>query len=1616
MPLLRRQRFEKAELPEDLQPNEELFYNQLTKEAFRDYDAFFERVILCNSLVWTCELTGRPGLTYLEAIESEERARNSLLAIPVALKRTLLYLACLSNCGRLSDLCDDVFNYVKERFFVGEEVEAVVRGERRVCKIVKVIAPSSGKRKASSSGSAATEFSKSDGDDPETDGSHSDLDPNSCQYQVCDCEDPDRSLHFLTPDDILRKKGVYSREKNRLFLKHACELCDNLWIVKNKFLKKYNIEDMKFKDIFAGDKPNFQASVNKKKQNCAPLPGNGGSKSKNKDPDKKAKNKKKADGKLPVKKKDVDKSHKVEQKKTVKSKKEKEPPAVKEVKPSLEDKKKAKEELKQKLEEERKKKKEEKDKEREKLREERRIMAECLREWQKPRDDLQCDDLLDLPSTVPIECGFSNDLFGEAVMVLEFVNNFSDHLSASDRFPQGLTFEMLVKALVEKDVQGPFNDLLQLLLQAIFTLQEEEENDGESSLDGANQNSDLSNGNSSMSDNGQADLSTAHALKLATVAATWPMYYHGTGLHSMSLDAFTLTEILRLHILASGSHSNSLDYSPHSDPGLLLRVNEPGLLQALSSKSVFDLTPGDKLKVLKTLIDQLLSYLSLRDEVEERLEKLRIAKLDLKQWQWAEQRREREEAALKFRRKLEERAKLDNMNGMIQCETSENKDALNKEIRKDKTKNSKDEDKTPENSDKPSEMELQLKKEKLAAKEAKRKGEFLKKEKELSDVVATLQNRGSLVPMGRDRAYRRFWMFNFLPGLFVEDDDDTVGTCLSQPTPYNPNSNPYMSFNNSIARHQAQKITSDQGSNASDKENEAKVKVNAVQNTTSSIHKNHKLLSDNHPTINGFVDNAKLVLDRIKVDHLGAVIESGKSNTIFGMCTSAGESCPVHGSRRRTTWSFYPTPAKVEALIASLNPRGFREGSLKEILVAEKRKVVQSVHKCPVACLNPSVTQEDLDSSAQSDLQKSSKIQSSQSTNPLCPTADSFLELTFRDSILDIEEKIYAGGLGSIKVANRAAWKDTIMQNLLERQNEMALPGASDTKLMNGHCSDSDTLDDAKEKRLNAICEDGVLPPATDSLVGELSLALLQIFKGIEPKYLLPPFVIEKDVGDSGSKPLPQKSFAERWEESLMSSSSFSQLFVHLATLEKSVAWSKSILNARCRICRRKKDAEHMLLCDGCDRGHHMYCLKPPLKEIPEGDWLCTDCCPKEKPQRRRRKRRLKEEDVDYVDDEQPNSKMQEMERLDETVAAEEAALAVDEKSDAETEHIDLCCVCQQEGLLICCVRCPLTYHLECLDPPLKKIPRGRWLCPKCPSRRHKRRTITEGEVLPLNSVKSPKRRRRTIATSSPRRSERNVGRKISYEHSRYYFDDIWSSGRKFRRCSHLFKEDLSDLEYYGLTRRHITPIRRGASQDVPLDFKTCDELLTELVRHEDCWPFLRPVGRREIPNYYEIVKRPMDFGTMRSKLNAMVYQSNKEFVADVFLVFQNCCIFNPSDSIQFKAAETLGSLFYQRIQDLKLNLSADTSGAHFGFKKRRRRRRRRLMNAGRSSDDEEEESCVTDKRTNGEMDEHSPNNVENDDVGTSQCEKAVSDGYAKFEESETVNPSSEKNYSHDVI
>ncbi|GAB1303303.1 Lysine-specific demethylase 5D [Apodemus speciosus] len=45
-----------------------------------------------------------------------------------------------------------------------------------------------------------------------------------------------------------------------------------------------------------------------------------------------------------------------------------------------------------------------------------------------------------------------------------------------------------------------------------------------------------------------------------------------------------------------------------------------------------------------------------------------------------------------------------------------------------------------------------------------------------------------------------------------------------------------------------------------------------------------------------------------------------------------------------------------------------------------------------------------------------------------------------------------------------------------------------------------------------------------------------------------------------------------------------------------------------CRICSRGEEDDRFLLCDGCSDNYHIFCLLPPLSEVPKGIWKCPKC------------------------------------------------------------------------------------------------------------------------------------------------------------------------------------------------------------------------------------------------------------------------------------------------------------------------------------------------------------------------------------------------------------------------
>ncbi len=77
--------------------------------------------------------------------------------------------------------------------------------------------------------------------------------------------------------------------------------------------------------------------------------------------------------------------------------------------------------------------------------------------------------------------------------------------------------------------------------------------------------------------------------------------------------------------------------------------------------------------------------------------------------------------------------------------------------------------------------------------------------------------------------------------------------------------------------------------------------------------------------------------------------------------------------------------------------------------------------------------------------------------------------------------------------------------------------------------------------------------------------------------------------------------------------------------------------------------------------------------------------------------------------------------------------------------------------------------------------------------------------------------------------------------------------------------------------------------------FNHCDQILLALKNSRDSAPFWKPVDpvADGVPDYYSVVKKPMDLGTVQTKLHGRGYKSSDDFVADVRQVWANCKSFN---------------------------------------------------------------------------------------------------------------------------
>ncbi|XP_047322756.1 uncharacterized protein LOC124926551 [Impatiens glandulifera] len=115
----------------------------------------------------------------------------------------------------------------------------------------------------------------------------------------------------------------------------------------------------------------------------------------------------------------------------------------------------------------------------------------------------------------------------------------------------------------------------------------------------------------------------------------------------------------------------------------------------------------------------------------------------------------------------------------------------------------------------------------------------------------------------------------------------------------------------------------------------------------------------------------------------------------------------------------------------------------------------------------------------------------------------------------------------------------------------------------------------------------------------------------------------------------------------------------------------------------------------------------------------------------------------------------------------------------------------------------------------------------------------------------------------------------------------------------------------------HGNSLNPGPTTPLP-DKKLLIFIIDRLRKKDTYGVFSEPVDPNELPDYHEIIENPMDFGTLRNKLEDGIYTKFEEFEADVFLICANAMQYNASDTVYFRQAKTIQELAKRDFDNLK--------------------------------------------------------------------------------------------------
>ncbi|KAF8112393.1 hypothetical protein N665_0064s0026 [Sinapis alba] len=114
------------------------------------------------------------------------------------------------------------------------------------------------------------------------------------------------------------------------------------------------------------------------------------------------------------------------------------------------------------------------------------------------------------------------------------------------------------------------------------------------------------------------------------------------------------------------------------------------------------------------------------------------------------------------------------------------------------------------------------------------------------------------------------------------------------------------------------------------------------------------------------------------------------------------------------------------------------------------------------------------------------------------------------------------------------------------------------------------------------------------------------------------------------------------------------------------------------------------------------------------------------------------------------------------------------------------------------------------------------------------------------------------------------------------------------------------------------SPVESGGPTTPLPDKQLLVFILDRLQKKDTYGVYSDPVDPEELPDYHEIITNPMDFSTVRKKLDSGAYASLEQFEGDVFLICSNAMEYNSSDTVYYRQARAIQELAKKDFDNLR--------------------------------------------------------------------------------------------------